>query len=406
MTSTVQLSALRLSKRLAELEPSATIGLIGRIGQLKAQGVPVISFGQGEPDFPTPAVIKAAGQKAIDQDLTRYTPTGGIVELRQAIARRATEETGIAYTANQITVACGAKEALFLAFQAICNEGDEVIIPAPYWVSYIEQVRLASAKPIVVDMIEGQGFAFKAARIIERITPKTRAIILNSPSNPTGEVVPAPELQALAAAVRGTGIIVLSDEIYNTICYNGEYPSWLRLAPDLVEQTLVVNGVSKSYAMTGWRIGYIAGHKEIIEAIKAIQSHSTTHPTSIAQYAALAAYTPSAELDEIVRERVVAFRERRDVIVAGLTAIPGVTCAIPEGAFYVFPNVEGLLNRPLNGGKVCQTSNELANYLLDHAQIGVVPGEAFGAPGYLRLSYAQSKANILEGLTRFAAAVK
>lgn len=406
MTSTVQLPALRLSKRLAELEPSATIGLIGRIGQLKAQGVPVISFGQGEPDFPTPAAIKAAGQKAIDQDLTRYTPTGGIVELRQAIARRAEEETGIAYTANQITVACGAKEALYLAFQAICNEGDEVIIPAPYWVSYIEQVRLAAAKPIVVDMIEGKGFAFKAAHIIERITPKTRAIILNSPANPTGEVVPATELQALAAAVRGTGIIVISDEIYNTICYNGEYPSWLRLAPDLAEQTLLVNGVSKSYAMTGWRIGYIAGHKEIIEAIKAIQSHSTTHPTSIAQYAALAAYTPSAELDEIVRERVGAFQERRDVIVAGLAAIPGVTCAIPDGAFYVFPNVAGLLNRPLNGGKVCQTSNELANYLLDHAQIGVVPGEAFGAPGYLRLSYAQSKANILEGLTRFAAAVK
>ncbi len=397
-------NTLRLSKRLAKLTPSATIGLIGRMGQLRAEGIQVISFGQGEPDFSTPEPIKAAGMKAIEQNHTRYTPAGGMPELRSAVAQQVEQDTGLSYTANQITTTTGAKEGLFLAFQAICDPGDEVIIPAPYWVSYIEQVNLAGATPVVILADESTGFKITAEQLAAHVTPRTRAIILNSPSNPTGSVYTADELRALADVLRDTEAMVVSDEIYDEICYV-EYARWLRVAPDFAERTLVINGVSKTFAMTGWRLGYIAGPEAVVKAIKSIQSHSTTHPTSITQHAALAAYTPSEELSQTVAGMVQAFRERRDVIVDALTSIPGVTCMVPDGAFYVFPNVSRLLNRPLRDGTTCTTSEELSNYLLDKAHIGVVFGEAFGAPGYMRLSYAQSKETILEGMRRFTEAV-
>jgi aspartate aminotransferase len=325
-------------------------------------------------------------------------------ELRSAIAQQVEQDTGLSYTANQITTTTGAKEGLFLAFQAICDPGDEVIIPAPYWVSYIEQVNLAGATPVVILADESTGFKITAEQLAAHVTPRTRAIILNSPSNPTGSVYTADELRALADVLRDTEAMVVSDEIYDAICYV-EYARWLRVAPDFAERTLVINGVSKTFAMTGWRLGYIAGPESVVKAIKSIQSHSTTHPTSITQHAALAAYTPSEELSQTVTGMVQAFRERRDVIVDALTSIPGVTCMVPDGAFYVFPNVLGLLNRPLRDGTTCTTSEELSNYLLDKAHIGVVFGEAFGAPGYMRLSYAQSKETILEGMRRFTEAV-
>lgn len=397
-------NALRLSKRLSKLTPSATIGLGNRIAQLKTEGVSVISFGQGEPDFPTPEPIKQAGIQAIQNNQTRYTPGGGIGDLCSAIARQVEQDTGIAYTPKQVITTTGAKEALYLAFQAICQEGDEVIIPAPYWVSYIEQVHMSEATPVVISADETTGFKFTAEQLKAHLTPRTRAIILNSPSNPTGSVYTADELRALAEVVRGTDVMIVSDEIYDAICYV-EYARWLQVAPDLADQTLIVNGVSKKYAMTGWRLGYIAGPETVIKAIKSMQSHSTTHTASPTQYASLVAYTPSEELDTIVAGMVQAFRERRDMIVASLNAIDGVQCSVPEGAFYVFPNVSGLLNRPLKDGTVCTTSEELSTYLLDKAHIGIVFGEAFGAPGYLRLSYAQSSENITEGIRRFAEAV-
>lgn len=399
---------VRLSQRLAQLEASATIGLIGRINQMRTQGIPVISFGQGEPDFPTPIPIKVAAFDAIERNYTRYTPTGGILELRQAIARRVEQDMGIAYTPNQIAVTSGVKEGLLLAFLAVCDPGDEVIVPAPYWVSYIEQVRLAGATPVILASDESTDFKLTPEQLEEALTPRTRVVVLSSPCNPTGAVYTAGELEALASVLREHSKqldvteppMIFTDEIYDQICYV-EYARWLRVAPDLAPQTLVFNGFSKTYAMTGWRVGYVAGPLPILEAIKAIQSHSTTHPASIAQYAALAAYTPSQEMDTTVATMVQAFRERRDLIINALKQIPGVSCQVPDGAFYVFPNVTGLLNRPLRGGTVCMTSHELSNYLLEQAYIGFVPGEAFGAPGYVRISYAQSNANLTEGMRRF-----
>ncbi|MCU0492519.1 MAG: pyridoxal phosphate-dependent aminotransferase [Chloroflexaceae bacterium] len=398
---------VRLSKRLAQLEPSATAAMGGRIAQMKAQGVNVISFSIGEPDFDTPSLAKNAAIDALHKNHTHYTPTGGIADLRKAVAARASSDQGVKYSPNQISVTTGAKEALYLAFQALIDEGDEVIIPAPYWVSYVEQVKLAGGVPVVVETTEANGFRMTAEQLAAHLSPRTRMLVLNSPSNPTGAVYSEAELAGLAAVLREneSEALVMTDEIYDAICYV-PYARWLRVAPDFAERTLVVNGASKAFAMTGWRIGYIAGPEAYIEAIKSIQSHSTTHPASIAQYAALAAYTPSTEIDAAVDGMVRAFKERRDLIMEALDDVPGVTCSVPDGAFYVFPNVSGLLNRPLAGGTVCASSDELTMYLLEQAHIGVVSGESFGAPGYLRLSYATSNAEISEGMRRFAAAVK
>lgn len=397
-------SPLRLSKRLSQLQPSATIGLIGRIAQLRSEGVSVISFGQGEPDFPTPEPIKAAAAEAMEKNLTRYTPAGGIPDLRRAIARQVEQDNEQPCTPDQVTVTAGAKEALFLAFLATCEEGDDVIIPAPYWVSYIEQVRMAGATPVILHTDETTGYKLSSDLLAANLTPRTRAIILNSPSNPTGAVYTAEELDALANVLSNSQALIISDEIYDRICYV-PYARLLRVAPGLADRTIIINGVSKTFAMTGWRVGYAAGPEPIIKAIRSIQSHSTTHTTSIAQYAALAAYTPSEELDHTVAERKAVFQQRRDLIIEALSAIPGVQCMIPDGAFYVFPNVSGLLNRPLKDGTICKTSSDLATYLLEQAHIGVVMGEAFGAPACLRLSYAQDSETITEGLRRFAEAV-
>lgn len=411
MSSNVsQGSQTHLSKRLAQLQPSATIGLIGRIAELRAEGFSIISFGQGEPDFPTPEPIKTAATEALRKNYTFYTPTGGMLELRQVVAERFSSDTGVTYAPNQVTVTCGAKEALFLALQALCDEGDEVIIPAPYWVSYIEQARLAGATPVIVPTEESAGFKMTGAQLAQHITPRTRVVMLNSPCNPTGAVYNAEELQSLADALRDSDAIVISDEIYDRICY-GEYDRWLCVAPDFAGRTVVINGASKTYSMTGWRIGYAAGPAPIIGAMRSIQSHSTTHPTSFAQHAAHTMLSGSVETSNDISMRVAemryAFRERRDAIIGALSELPGVTCMVPDGAFYVFPNVNSLLNRPLGAKEtVCATSQELANYLLEQAHIGVVFGEAFGAPGYVRLSFAQSMENILEGMRRFVKAVQ
>jgi aspartate aminotransferase len=410
MTHSAPKRQLRLSQRLAQLQPSATIGLISRIKQMQAAGIPVISFGQGEPDFPTPVPIKVAAFEAIERNQTRYTPAGGLPELKRAIAEQVSLDTGLTYTAAQVSATTGVKEGLFLAFLATCDPGDEVLIPAPYWVSYVEQTRMAEAEPVVVSTQEEDKFKLTPKQLRDHLTPRTRMLVLSSPTNPTGTVYTADELAALAEVLRDHNKtvdeppLILTDEIYDRICYT-EYARWLRVAPDFADQTLVLNGLSKTYAMTGWRLGYVAGPEPLVAAIRAIQSHSTTHPTSITQYAALAAFSPSAELETAVQQMIAAFRERRDLMINALREIPGVQCVVPEGAFYVFPNVSDLLNTPLPDGTICETSAELTSYLLEHAHIGFVPGEAFGAPGYLRISYAQSPANLSEGLRRFANAV-
>ncbi|NTU77877.1 MAG: pyridoxal phosphate-dependent aminotransferase [Chloroflexales bacterium] len=390
----------RLARRLAQLEPSATSAMNARVQQLRAEGIKVISFSVGEPDFDTPTPIKAAAIDALNKNLTHYTPAGGIAELRKAIAARVSADQGLAYTANQITVTTGAKEGLYLAFQALCDDGDEAIIPAPYWVSYIEQAKLAGATPVTPMTSEATGFRITPEQLRAALTPRTKIIVLNSPSNPTGAVYSAAELRALADVLLESEAIIITDEIYDAISYV-EYARWLHVAPELAERTLIVNGASKAYAMTGWRVGYVAGPQPIVTAIKDIQSHTSTHTASIAQYAALVAYTPSDELDQTVRDMAAAFHRRRDLILELLAEIPGVTCAVPDGAFYVFPNVADLLGRPLKNGAVCATSDELNNYLLDQAHIACVGGESFGAPGYIRLSYATSEADIIEGMRRF-----
>ena len=390
----------KLARRLAQLEPSATAAMNGRVQQLRAEGVNVISFSVGEPDFDTPDPIKEAAIAAIHANHTHYTTTGGTAELRKAVAQRVTADQGINYGVAQITTTTGAKEGLYLAFQALCDEGDEVIIPAPYWVSYVEQVRLAGGTPITPLTSEATGFKLTPEQLRDLLTPRTRVVVLNSPSNPTGSVYRAAELRALADVLRDSPAIIIADEIYDAISYV-EYARWLRAAPEMADRTLIVNGVAKAYAMTGWRVGYVAGPQPIITAIKDIQGHTSTHTASISQYAALVAYTPSAAIDQTVHAMAAAFRRRRDLILELLAEIPGVSCGVPDGAFYVFPNVTGLLNRPLKHGVVCATSDELNNYLLNHAHIACVAGEAFGTPGYLRLSYATSEQAITEGMHRF-----
>ncbi|MFN5058743.1 MAG: pyridoxal phosphate-dependent aminotransferase [Chloroflexota bacterium] len=399
------MSNVRLSNRLSRLTPSATTALSGKVAALKAQGINVISFGAGEPDFATPDAIKAAGINAIETNQTKYTPIGGPAELRKAVAERVSADCGVTYTANQISVTNGAKEALFLAFLALCDEGDEVIIPAPYWVSYVDQAKIAGATPVIVETTPAQGFRMTASQLAAAITPRTRVLILNSPSNPTGAVYSAAELRALADVIaKHPQIVVMTDEIYDAIVYT-EYARWLRVAPELYNQTLVINGASKAFAMTGWRMGFVAGPQQIIDAIKGIQSHSTSHTSSITQAAALPAYDGSVDMASEVARMVKAFRERRDIIGELLTSIPGVSLSMPDGAFYVFPDIRGLLGKPLACGVTCNTDDELAAALLEHAHIGVVSGSAFGAPGFIRMSYATSAELIREGMARFSKAV-
>jgi len=394
----------RFARRLASLEASATAAMTARVAQMRAAGIKVISFSVGEPDFDTPEPIKQAAIAGIHANHTHYTPTGGTIELRKAIAARVSADQGLSYGIGQVTVTTGAKEALYLAFQALCDEGDEAVIPAPYWVSYVEQAKLAGATSVTPQTTEQTGFKLTPDQLRASLSERTRIVVLNSPSNPTGAVYSAEELAALAAVLRDHPAIIITDEIYDAISYV-PYARLLRIAPDLAERTLVVNGAAKAYAMTGWRVGYVAGPQPIIEAIKAIQSHTSTHTSSISQDAALAAYTPNPAIEATVAAMTAEFRRRRDLILSLLADIPGITCTVPDGAFYVFPNVSALLNRPLRNGKVCTTSDELNLYLLEEAHIACVAGEAFGAPGYLRLSYATGSDEIRVGMQRFRDAV-
>ncbi|MBI3910007.1 MAG: pyridoxal phosphate-dependent aminotransferase [Armatimonadetes bacterium] len=386
-----------LSERAQNALPSPTLGITARIKALQAQGVNVIGFGAGEPDFDTPEHVKAAAIRSLQSGFTKYTPSSGIEALKDAIIAKLERDQGLRYRRSQIIVSCGAKHSIYNLLQAVLNPGDEVIIPRPYWVSYPEQVKLAGGVPIFADAPEENGFQVTAAAIEAAITPRTRLVILNSPSNPTGAMISAEELARIATLVARRNLLVLSDEIYEHLTYGVAHVSIASFGEEIKQRTLVVNGFSKAYSMTGWRLGYLAGDEKIVAAMGRIQDQSTSNPVSFAQVGAVEALNGD---QTCVEEMRAAFQERRDVIMARLNAMPGISCLRPDGAFYVFPNVSGLLSSRIPDGDV------LAECLLTEAYIGVVPGSGFGAPRHIRLSYATSIKAIQEGMDRLQKAAE
>jgi aspartate aminotransferase len=391
-----------LSERAKRITPSATMAMDAKTKELLRQGVDVVNFTVGEPDFDTPEHVKKAAIEAINSGFNKYTPVTGIPELKEAVCYKFKRDNGLTYTPGEIAVSIGAKHCLYNIFQVLLNPGDEVIIPAPYWVSYLEQVKAAEGCPVVLPSSEDQGFRVNAAQIEAVITSRTRALILNSPSNPTGCVYNRRQLAEIAALAVEKNIFIISDEVYEPFIYSDSgHISIAQISPEAKEMTLIVHGLSKSHSMTGWRIGYTAGRKEIISAISSLQSHSTSNPASMAQKAAVVALTGSQ--DSVVEMRE-AFRRRRDIIVERLNSIPGISGLLPEGAFYVFPNVSRLIGRSYKGQTIAD-SFKLAEMLLTAAHVALVPGGAFGAEGFVRISYAASLENIEKGLDRIAAFV-
>ncbi|MCX5866190.1 MAG: pyridoxal phosphate-dependent aminotransferase [Proteobacteria bacterium] len=392
-----------LAERAKRIKPSATLAVTARANALKAQGVDVIGFGAGEPDFDTPDPIKEAAWKALREGFTKYTPVGGIDALKDAIIERFKQDSGISYDRKQILVSCGAKHSLYNLFMAVLNPGDEVLIPAPCWVSYPDMVQLADAVPVLIPSTEKDGFRIKPEVLKSRITKKTRALIINSPSNPTGSAYTENELRALAEPAVEAGLLIISDEIYGKLVYDGfRFVSVGSLSEKIRKSAVIVDGVSKSYSMTGWRIGYAAGPAEVISAMTNIQSQSTSNPTSFAQKGALEALSGPQDFVGKMREE---FSRRRDYIVGRLNAMPGVTCSKPQGAFYVFPNVATHFGKSDQGKKLLG-SNDLATYLLEKAHVAVVAGVEFGSDQHVRLSYATSMKQIEEGMNRIEAALK
>jgi len=386
-----------LSNRVRSIKPSPTLSMDTKAKEMKAAGIDVISFSVGEPDFDTPANVKEAACRAIEDGFTRYTPVPGIPPLREAIAAKLKKDNGVEYRPEEIIVSCGAKHSLYVIAQALYEEGDEVIVPAPYWVSYPDQVILNGATPVIVETREENSFMIDPAELKRHITKKTKALILNYPSNPTGLTYDRATLEAIAALAVEHDFFVVSDEIYEKLVYDGaEHVCFASLGEEVKKNTLVVNGLSKSHAMTGWRIGYTAGPADIIKAMSKIQGQSTSNPASISQAAAVEALTgPQDFLGEMLAE----FDRRRKYLVGELNAIDGISCRMPTGAFYAFPNVRGVLGRKFNG-RTMDDSSSLAEYLLEEAHVALVPGSAFGAEGYMRMSYANSMENLQEGIAR------
>ncbi len=393
---------MKLSSRILAIKPSPTLAITVKANALQAEGRDIIGFGAGEPDFDTPVHIKMAAVKAIEEGFTKYTPVDGIVELKDAIIRKLRVDNQLNYNRSEVVVSCGAKHTLYNLCQVLFEEDDEVIIPSPYWVSYLDMVVLSGAKPVILKTTESQGFKLQPRQLEEAVTKNTRAVIINSPSNPTGVVYTASELEALAKVILRKGVLVISDDVYEKIIYDGKpFKNIASLSEELKKMTVVVNGVSKAYAMTGWRIGYAAGPEEIVAAVTKLQSQNTSNPTSIAQKAAVEALNgPQNSVTEMVEE----FRKRRNAIVEKLNAMPGVTCMLPQGAFYVFPDVSALFGRSYKG-IVISNSSDLTAFLLDEANIAVVPGVDFGHDNHIRLSYATSLKNIEKGMERVKNAV-
>ena len=385
-----------ISEKAKGISPSKTLAIDAKFKQMKAEGVDVVGFGAGEPDFDTPQYIKDAAIKAICEGKTKYTPAAGTVELRKAICKKLKDENGLDYAPEQIVVSNGAKHSLVNVFQAILNPGDEVIIPAPFWLSYPEMVKLADGVPVVLNTTEANQFKFTADEFRAAITPKTRALVLNSPSNPTGMVYTKEELYALAEVAVENNIYVVSDEIYEHLIYEGKHVSIATASEAMKDLTIIVNGVSKTYAMTGWRIGYTASPAPIAKVMSNIQSHATSNPNSIAQVATIAALGGGQEEIAVMKK---AFSERRDYMVERINSIDGISCLKPNGAFYVLMNISKLKGRTM-GGKVINSSDDFAEVLLDKAKVALVPCSGFGADDFVRWSYATSMENIKEGIDR------
>jgi aspartate aminotransferase len=391
-----------LSRRILNMTPSATVELTAKVADLKRQGVDVIAFSVGEPDFNTPDHINEAAKAAIDEGFTKYTAVSGIMELREAICKKLKEDNGLDYSPNQIIVSTGGKQALVNAVLALCGHGDEVIVPIPCWVSYIEIVKLAESTPVLVSTDENNGFQLDMAKIKQAITDKTKAIIINTPNNPTGAVYTEEALRELAELAVKHDFYIISDEIYEKLVYDGcKHVSIASLSPEVKERVVVINGLSKAYAMTGWRLGYAAGPERIIKGMSSLQGHMTTNANSITQKAAIAALLGPTDSIEYMRTK---FDERRKYLLNRLRGMEGITCAEPKGAFYVMPNVSKLFGKKYNG-KVLKDSFDVAGFLLEEAHIAIVPGAAFEAPENVRISYSNSMENIKEGMDRMERAL-
>ena len=385
----------RVAQRAANIKPSPTLAVTAKAAELRAAGRDIIALSAGEPDFDTPEHIKAAAIKAIQDGKTKYTAAGGMPELRQAVADKFRRENNLAYQPDQVLVSCGAKHSIYNLMQALLNPGDEVIIPSPYWVSYPDMAKLAGAEPVVIRAGIKQRFKITGKQMERSITGNTRLVMLNSPSNPTGVSYSDTELAELAAVlVEHPEIVILTDDIYEHVLWGQDgFRNILNVCPELADRTVVVNGVSKAYSMTGWRIGYLGGPPALVRAAQKIQSQSTSNPSSVSQYAALAALDGD---QTYIRESTVIFKQRHDFVHAGLNAIDGVECTASDGTFYSFPNMQGVIDR-LDGIK---NDMELGEYLLERAEVALVPGSAFGAKGYMRLSYATSMENLEKAVQR------
>lgn len=384
---------MKLAHRVKTLTPSPTLAITAKAKTMKQKGYDIISLGAGEPDFNTPSYILDAAETAMREGMTKYTPSGGILELKSAIANKLKEDNALDYTTDEIVVTTGAKHALYTVFQVLLDEGDEVIVPAPYWVSYPEQVKLAGGKPVIVDTLEQNHFKLTPEQLEQTITDRTKAVIINSPNNPTGMIYDKHELKQIGDICLKYDVMIISDEIYEKLIYSGDkHTSIAQISERLKQQTVIINGVSKSHAMTGWRIGYAAGNEKIIKAMTNLISHATSNPTSIAQYAALAAY--ETEQNTVANMQHV-FSERLDTLYYQLIDIPGVSCVKPKGAFYLFPNVREAVQ--MNG---FQHVDEWAKALLEEEKVAIVPGSGFGSPENVRLSYTVSTDTLEEAAKR------
>ncbi len=390
----------RISARIAAVSPSATLAVDAKAKALQAQGESVIGFGAGEPDFPTPEPIVAAAEAACrDPRNHRYTPTAGLPELREAIAVKTARDSGLEVAASQVLVTNGGKQAVANTFAVLCDPGDEVLLPAPYWTTYPESIALAGGVPVVVPTDAATGFRVTVDQLEAARTPRSKILLFVSPSNPTGAVYPREEIEAIGRWAASRGIWVVTDEIYEHLVYGGAvHHSMPVVVPELADTCVVVNGVAKTYAMTGWRVGWMLGPADVITAATNLQSHETSNVANVSQRAALAAVSGDLSAVAMMRE---AFDRRRVTIHRLLNEIDGIECLLPEGAFYAFPSVTGLYLRPF-GGRTCSTSAELAELAIEEAKVAVVPGEAFGSPGYFRMSYALGDDDLVEGVSRLA----
>ena len=393
---------MKFSKKIQRIQPSMTLAVDAKAKELRANGVDIIGFGAGEPDFDTPDKIKKAGIAAIETNKTHYTPVGGVDTLKQAIVSKLERDNNLIYKKNQILVSCGAKHSLFNIAQVLWEEGDEIIVPAPYWVSYPDIIRYAGAKPVIIDTLSANEFKITPDQISSAMTAKTRAIIINSPSNPTGSAYSKKELEGIAECALSNKLLIVSDEIYEKVVFDGfEQHSICSIGKEVQKNSILINGVSKSYAMTGWRIGYLAANEEIVKQAGKLQGQSTSNPTSISQMASITALN---DADADVRQMIEEFQKRRDALLNCLLKIPFVECYKPVGSFYTFPDFSAFYGKSFKGKKI-EDSIQLANFLLEEGKVALVPGIAFGADRNLRLSFAASMDTIKQGVDRITKAL-